>query len=177
MTYYGAKQLADAFRTVRKNTIVLAEEIPAGKYDFTPAAEVRTVRAQFAHIAMATGWQVRFHREGGKSIDFERFSAVLARNTAEEQSLATKDQIIEALRTGGEEFASFLESLDEARLAETISFPAQLGSKSRFEMLTGIKEHEMHHRAQLMLVQRLLGIVPHLTRQRQEMRAAAAAKV
>jgi len=80
MTYYGAKQLADAFRTVRKNTIVLAEEIPAGKYDFTPAAEVRTVRAQLAHIAMATGWQVRFHREGGKSIDFDRFSAELARN-------------------------------------------------------------------------------------------------
>jgi uncharacterized damage-inducible protein DinB len=27
------------------------------------------------------------------------------------------------------------------------------------------KEHEMHHRAQLMLVERQLGIVPHVTRQ------------
>jgi uncharacterized damage-inducible protein DinB len=41
-------------------------------------------------------------------------------------------------------------------------------SKSRFEMLLGVKEHEMHHRAQLMLVQRLLGLVPHLTRARQQ---------
>jgi hypothetical protein len=31
----------------------------------------------------------------------------------------------------------------------------------------------MHHRAQLMLVERILGIVPHLTRQMQERLAAA----
>lgn len=40
-------------------------------------------------------------------------------------------------------------------------------AKTRFEMLVGSKEHEMHHRAQLMVVERLLGIVPHLTRNRQ----------
>jgi uncharacterized damage-inducible protein DinB len=45
-------------------------------------------------------------------------------------------------------------------------------SKSRFEMLLGPKEHEMHHRGQLMLVQRMLGKVPHLTRQMQERVAA-----
>ena len=44
----------------------------------------------------------------------------------------------------------------------------------RFEMLLGTKEHEMHHRGQLMLIERLLGIVPHLTRDRQAARAAAA---
>ena len=37
----------------------------------------------------------------------------------------------------------------------------------------GVKEHEMHHRAQLMLIERMLGIVPHLTRQRE---AAVAAR-
>jgi uncharacterized damage-inducible protein DinB len=51
-------------------------------------------------------------------------------------------------------------------------------AKSRFEWLLGAKEHELHHRAQLMLIERQLGIVPHLTRQRNEriaqMRAAKA---
>ena len=32
----------------------------------------------------------------------------------------------------------------------------------------------MHHRGQLMLMQRMLGIVPHLTRRRQEAQAARA---
>ncbi len=32
----------------------------------------------------------------------------------------------------------------------------------------------MHHRGQLMLLERLVGVVPHLTRQRQEQQAARA---
>jgi len=34
-------------------------------------------------------------------------------------------------------------------------------------MLLSVKEHEVHHRGQLMLTERMLGIVPHLTRARQ----------
>jgi len=34
-------------------------------------------------------------------------------------------------------------------------------------MLLSVKEHEMHHRAQLMVYQRFLGIAPHLTRERE----------
>jgi uncharacterized damage-inducible protein DinB len=35
-------------------------------------------------------------------------------------------------------------------------------------MILSAKEHEMHHRGQLMLIQRMIGIVPHLTRAMQE---------
>ena len=44
--------------------------------------------------------------------------------------------------------------------------------KSRFEMLIAPKEHEMHHRAQLMVLQRMMGQKPHLTRQMEERMAA-----
>src|SRR5437870_1410065 len=59
---------------------------------------------------------------------------------------------------------------------ERVQYPAGMSpaSKTRFEMLMGVKEHEMHHRAQLMLIERLVGIVPHLTRQMQERMAAIA---
>ena len=56
--------------------------------------------------------------------------------------------------------------MTEAELAQSIGAPN--GSKSQFEMLLGVKEHEMHHRAQLFLIERMVGIVPHLTRARQE---------
>jgi uncharacterized damage-inducible protein DinB len=46
-------------------------------------------------------------------------------------------------------------------------------------MVMSVKEHEMHHRAQLMTVERMLGIKPHLTRHMEEriaqMQAAAKA--
>jgi len=41
-------------------------------------------------------------------------------------------------------------------------------------MLLGTKEHEMHHRGQLMVMERLLGIVPHLTGNLQASSQAAA---
>jgi len=43
MTYYGSKDLAAAFRTVRDNTIKIAEEIPENKYDFKPAPDCRSI--------------------------------------------------------------------------------------------------------------------------------------
>jgi len=46
MNYYGAKDLADGLRTVRKNTLIMAEEIPEDRYGFRAAPETRTV----AHI-------------------------------------------------------------------------------------------------------------------------------
>jgi len=40
-------------------------------------------------------------------------------------------------------------------------------------MIASVKEHEMHHRGQLMLIERMIGIVPHLTRQMQDRMAQA----
>jgi uncharacterized damage-inducible protein DinB len=68
-----------------------------------------------------------------------------------------------------------VEGLPEALLSEQVRQPGG-ASKSRFEMLLGTKEHEMHHRAQLTVIERLLGIVPHLTRNRQAVRETAAKK-
>jgi uncharacterized damage-inducible protein DinB len=83
----------------------------------------------------------------------------------EEKALRSKSDIIKALTENGEKLAAFLESLDEGTLAEQVELP--MGDKSRFEMILGAKEHEMHHRGQLMLIQRLIGQVPELTRRRQ----------
>jgi uncharacterized damage-inducible protein DinB len=169
MSVYGAKDLEAAFRTVRKNTIVIAEEIPADKYGFQAAPGVKTVGEMLAHLAVSPRWQIEVHGQRVSSIDFSKFGARMAQSQAEERALVSKDDILKALRDGGEEFASFLGGLTEETLDEHVSFlpSATPSSKSRFEMLLGTKEHEMHHRGQLMLIERLLGIVPHLTRERE----------
>ena len=41
MNYYGAKDLAGSFRTVRKNTLTIAQDIPEEKYGFRPAPDTR----------------------------------------------------------------------------------------------------------------------------------------
>jgi uncharacterized damage-inducible protein DinB len=175
MTYYGAKHLADSFRTVRKNTLAIAEEIPEDQYGFRATPDVMSVGEMLAHLAVSPMWQIDVHTRKVDHLDFAYFSARTQQAKAEEQLLRTKAEIVRALQENGEKFASFVAGLDEAALQSVVSFPPQAGSaKSRFEMLLGPKEHEMHHRGQLMLVQRLLGQVPPLTRQRQAMMAAAA---
>jgi uncharacterized damage-inducible protein DinB len=175
MIYYGAKNLADSFRTVRKNTLAIAEEIPEDKYGFKVTPDVMSVGEMLAHLAVSPMWQIDVHSQKMEHLDFAFFGARMQQGKAEEQLLGTKAEIIRALMENGDKFAAFLEGLDEATLQSMVSFPPQAGPpKSRFEMLLGPKEHEMHHRGQLMLVQRLIGQVPPLTRRRQAMMAQAA---
>lgn len=180
MTYYGSQRLAEGFRTVRKNTITIAEEIPAEKYAFKATPDVMSVAEILAHLAVSTAWHMEVHSRRVPLIDFPMFSARHVERQAEQTALAAagKDAILAALRQQGDAFTAFLEGLDESTLADTVRFPPPVKpeAKSRFEMLLGIKEHEMHHRGQLMLVQRLLGQVPHLTRARQAQAQAPATK-
>ena len=172
---YGVKELTEGFRTVRKNTIQIAEDIPADKYGFKAAPGVKSIGEMLAHLAVSPRWQVAVHGDRVSSIDFAFFGARAAQAAAEEEALRTKEQIISALEQGGEQFATFLGRLTPDVLAEHVTLPpaVQPSRKTRFEMILGVKEHEMHHRGQLMLIERILGIVPHLTRQR-EARAARA---
>jgi len=177
MMYYGSKQLADAFRTVRGNTIKIAEEIPENQYDFTPAPECRSVGRMLVHIATSTG--VQHYVQSNKVSDLKtvNFPEVFKGLAAEESKPRTKAEIVALLKSEGDKFASFLETLPETFLAETVTMPAGAtpGAKTRFEMLLGPKEHEMHHRGQLMTIQRMIGQVPHLTRQFQERMAQSTA--
>ena len=167
MTYYGGKHLANAFRTVRKNTITIAQDIPEDKYTFRPVPTTRTVSELLIHIALLPSWQQEVHSQRVPSLDGYDFSGRFGKDKAEEAIPRTKAQILDMLQRSADGFASFLEGLTEGVLAEMVGMPGGAPPKSRFEMLLSIKEHEMHHRAQLMLIERHLGIVPHLTRERE----------
>jgi uncharacterized damage-inducible protein DinB len=169
MTPYGGKELADGFRTVRKNTIQVAEDIPESQYDHIPAPDCRSVRRMLTHIAMSTQiWDEIHRKQRLTSMAGINFIPIMERFQAEEAKPRTKAQILDMLRTDGEQFAAWLETTTPEFLAEPVTDPDGKTAKSRLERLLSAKEHEMHHRAQLMLIQRQLGIVPHLTRQFQE---------
>jgi uncharacterized damage-inducible protein DinB len=180
MTYYGGKELAAAYRTVRKNTIRIAEDIPENKYDFTAAPDTRSVGRTLVHIALSSGFQHHIHSNKISDLKMVNFPELMQKFGAEEAKPRNKAEIIALLEADADKFASFLESLSESFLAEQVRMPAgaEPATRSRFEMLLSPKEHEMHHRGQLMLIERQLGIVPHVTRQFNErvaqMRAARA---
>ncbi len=183
MTYYGASELARSFQTVRANTIQIAEEIPEDSYGFRPAEGSRSIAELLAHIALMprAAEKIHFTDHLHTLVGFDFFGLMGALH-ADMMKPRSKAEILDLLRTEGEKFATLLDGVTEEFLAEQIEYPAGMNPpfKSRFEMLISPKEHEMHHRAQLMVIQRLLGVTPHLTRHMEEriaqMRAAAAAQ-
>jgi uncharacterized damage-inducible protein DinB len=174
---YGAKELAYSFRTVRNNTLKIAEEIPAEKYSFRATPDTRSVAEILTHIAVGYSFQNQIHAvERRTNLDGFDFGALMAKVGAEEKISRSKEQIIELLRSNGEKWAKFLEGCSDSFLAEVVQMPtgATPASRSRVDMIMSVKEHEMHHRGQLMLIQRMVGIVPHLTRDMQARMAARA---
>jgi uncharacterized damage-inducible protein DinB len=173
MHYYGSKDMAESWRTVRKNTLQVAEEIPAEQYNFKATPDTMSVAEMLAHLATATDWAQALHfSEKKTAVTMEDFGRYMGEAGTAAAALTTKDGIVGALRAHGEAFAAQLEGATDAYLAERVELP--MGSKTRFEMLLSVKEHEMHHRAQLFLIQRMIGIVPHLTRARQQRMQAQA---
>jgi len=175
MNYYGAKDLAASFRTVRKNTLTIAEEIPEDKYSYRPAEGTRTVGELLTHIAFGGKFQeavvLNEKRTSMEGFDFMKLMGGIAAEAAKPR---TKAQIIALLQEEGEKYASAVESLSDDFIGVAVSMPpgGTPPSRTRFDMLAAVKEHEMHHRGQLMLIERMLGITPHLTRENQARMAA-----
>jgi uncharacterized damage-inducible protein DinB len=179
LNYYGARELAESFRTVRKNTITIAQELPEDQYGFRPAPSTRTVGELLAHMAVAYKIQYQIHDQDRRSsLEGFDFPSLMQRLAAEEKALRRKDQTLDVLHSSGELWAGWLEGRTESFLGERVEMRAGMApsSKSRFEMILSVKEHEMHHRGQLMLIERMVGMVPHLTREMQARMAAATVK-
>jgi Uncharacterized protein conserved in bacteria len=162
-------------RVVRKNTIVIAEDIPEAQYDYRPASDSRSVRETLLHMASMTLFDLHIHEEhkltSMEGFDLRGFFAALKTN---EKGSLPKAEIVAVLRDEGERWCDWVETLPEDRAVEIVARgEAGPGGKNRFEMLINSKEHEMHHRAQLMVIERLLGIVPHPTRNRQRPQESA----
>jgi uncharacterized damage-inducible protein DinB len=161
MSLYGKPQLVAGLRFVRADTIRIAMDIPAGRFDFRPGPESRSAGETLVHIASLWTLDRRLHgQDRVDSLEGFDFPGLIAEWRANELKPRTKSEIVEMLRDEGERFASFIEELPESVLAERVRMPGG-GSASRLDLIIGTKEHEIHHRAQLTVLERLIGIVPH----------------
>ncbi len=91
MNYYGAKELTDSVRTVRKNTLQVAEDVPEDRYGCLPAEGGSSIGRTLVHIALSPQLQLTFHA-GERRSSFEGidFPALMKRMADEETRARTK---------------------------------------------------------------------------------------
>ena len=141
----------------------MAEDIPESRYNYRPSPISRSVAETLIHIAwLWTADRVLHEKERLVTLDGFDFPALLRSSEVEEKHPRSKSEIIEYLRTEGERQAHWVEALSNGFLAERVQLPGG-ASVNRFEMLLGTKEHELQHRAQLTVIDRLIGVVPRFT--------------
>lgn len=163
MSLYGVRQLADSMRAVRRNTILMAGDIPEKDYVYRATPQTRSVAETLVHIAWLWTADRLMHEERRiDSLEGFDFPALLATSQAAEQIARSKAEILELLRVEGDRAAAWVEGFSDTFVSERVRLPGG-GSVSRFEMLLGTKEHELQHRAQLTVMERMMGIVPRFT--------------
>jgi uncharacterized damage-inducible protein DinB len=160
---YGIREIAASMRAVRQNTILIAGDIPEDSFAFRATPNTRSIAETLVHIAWLWSSDHLIHEELHlDSLEDFDFPALLRQSAVQEKQPRTKAEIIELLRTEGDRWVSWVEGLSEPILSERVSLPGG-GSVSRFEMLLGTKEHELQHRAQLTVLERLIGVAPRFT--------------
>lgn len=160
---YGTRQLVDGMRAVRANTILMAEDIPEDQYATRATEGTRSIAETLVHIAWLWTSDRAIHEEARiTTVEGYDFAALMKTSEVEEQRPRTKAEIIEHLRAEGDRQVHWLESHSDEFMAERVAFPGG-GSISRFEWFLATKEHELQHRAQLTVLQRLVGIAPRFT--------------
>ncbi len=161
----------ESFRAVRANTIKVARDIPEENYSFRPAEGTPTVLQLFHSIIQRTEFLVTVATICEPvTITHETRDAVFARIcTTDTETLITKAQILKALVKSMENIEQRVNAHNEDFLNETFTTPWQK-IQPRLWIIQCAKEQEMVYRAQLLQIERMLGIVPHTTRRQQRLK-------
>ena len=160
---YGVRQLAASMGAVRQNTILMAGDIPESQYGFRATPGTRSIAETLVHIAWLGSSDRLIHEELHlESLEAFDFPAMLELSAVEERRPRSKNEILDLLRIEGDHSVTWLEGLSDDFLLEQVRLPGG-SSVSRFEMLLGTKEHELQHRAQLTVMERMVGISPRFT--------------
>ncbi len=148
------------WREAREGLIAEAERIPEDKLDFRATAATRSAIELLYHVIEAERMLV-----GEICRDDSDLRRLLTRSPdTEVRVVTTKDAIIALLRSSLASSSEKIAQFGEERLDRPITrFDGQEVSKTA--MLQFTLAHEMYHRGQLTVYQRLLGIEPTLTEQ------------
>ena len=147
----------------RAGVIAEIENTPEEQLDYRPGDGARTVREVAIHIAEAgVAFTNELLRPDGnlRNVLDPRVQAEVRAALPRAHSRA---EIVELLRTTGEQTAARLRGAGEALVDQTM--PTRRGAQSRLSALWFAMSHEMYHRGQLTAYARGFGAVPALTQQ------------
>lgn len=157
----SVEEICGQWQDVRNGLIKEVELIPGDQFEFRAAPETRSVIEMLHHVIEAE--RVLAGEMCRENTNFQRgFPALIAEFASHVKEADTKEAVLELLRSSLGETTALVSQFGEANFDQIMTrFDGKQVRKSL--MLSFVVAHEMYHRGQLTVYQRLLGIEPALT--------------
>ncbi|MEL6357631.1 MAG: DinB family protein, partial [Bacteroidota bacterium] len=134
-------------------TLELLALVPEDSLQYKPTEEQKSIRAQFQHMAgNMFGLSRRYIADAPEDFDWEATEARLNDETLDKAAL------IQLLKDAHAFANNAVAGLSPAELGEKVDFFA--GPKTRRQVAWLLHDHATHHRGQVTVYARLLGIKP-----------------
>lgn len=134
-------------------TLALLDKIPEEQLHFRPTADQMSIREQLQHMAGNMFSLSRRYLE--KPLLADELASL--EDLLRQDSLG-KNDLTQLLKRAHAYASEAVAALDETARSEEVAFFA--GPKTRQQIMWVLQDHATHHRAQLIVYARLLGIAP-----------------
>lgn len=163
--------LVNTWKEFRKGLIAEVEQIPEDKFDFRATPETRTIAELLQHIVeiqkMLTGETGR----ADGNLRRQSFADHVNEYAPEVKSVTDKNGLLELLRSSMEVCEASIRSNDDLMQGMVGGLDGK--STPKLKVVNFAISHEMYHRGQLTVYERLLNLEPALTKQFARMTAQA----
>lgn len=157
----AVEDIIGSWKEVRSGLIDEAEQIPADQFSFQAATDTRSIKQLLQHLVESQKLLVGEACRPDTNLMRGSFAEQIQRYAPDVRNIDDKDGLLNLLRASMDESgAQLLAAGDELR--KTMKrFDGKEMTKLAF--LSFAIAHEMYHRGQLTVYERLLGIEPALT--------------
>jgi len=155
------ESIIEGWKEVRAGLINEARQIPADKFSFQPAGESRTVRQLLQHLVESQKFLVGEACRPDTNLMRHSFAENIQHYAPGVREINDKDELLQLLSDTMDESAEKLRAAAAEMQNSMKRFDGKEMTKAAF--MSFAIAHEMYHRGQLTVYERLLNIEPALT--------------
>jgi len=155
-------RLIESWTEVRVGLIKEASQVPEGQFSFRATPDTRSIMEVLQHVVQSQKMLVGESCRAETDLRRQSFADHLKEYAPEVAAIKDKNGLLELLRSSMETSEASIRSCGDGLEATMQRFDGK--EVTKLDFLNFAVAHEMYHRGQLTVYERLLGIEPALTR-------------
>ena len=163
--------LVNTWKEFRKGLIAEVEQIPEDKFTFRATPETRSIAELLQHIVEVQKMLIGEASRADANLSRQPFADHLKEYAGDVKAVTDKNGLLELLRSSMELCEATIRANDDFMHGEMGGLDGKPSPK--LKVINFAMSHEMYHRGQLTVYERLLSLEPALTRQFAKMMAQA----